>query len=86
MCLVTEKLDMDLLQFINTNQNNLTEVDIKYIFWQLAIALRYCHSNNYMHRDLKPENVLVNLNTNGTIKDLRLADFGNACKIRKNTK
>ena len=39
-----------------------------------------------MHRDIKPENVLVNLNANGQIKDLKLTDFGQSCKIYKNTK
>lgn len=38
-----------------------------------------------MHRDLKPENVLVNVDRQGQITSLKLADFGQGCKIYKNT-
>lgn len=42
----------------------------KYIY-QVASALRYCHSRNVIHRDLKPENLLLSLEG-----DIKLADFG----------
>ena len=32
----------------------------KYIY-QLADALKYCHSKNVIHRDIKPENLLLNI-------------------------
>ena len=34
-----------------------------------------------MHRDLKPENLLVNIDQNNKISDLKLCDFGMACNI-----
>merc|ERR1712137_1054481 len=41
-----------------------------YIF-QLANALKYCHSHHVIHRDIKPENILI-----GKKGELKLADFG----------
>jgi len=34
-----------------------------------------------IHRDIKPENILVNIDSNGKIIDLKLADFGMACQV-----
>ena len=63
----------------------MTEANIKVIFKQIAQAIEYLHDNNLMHRDLKPENILVNIGEDGKISQLKVADFGQACKIRGNT-
>jgi len=42
----------------------------KYIY-QLADALKYCHSKKVIHRDIKPENLLLCVKG-----DLKIADFG----------
>lgn len=42
----------------------------KYIY-QLADALKYCHSKKVIHRDIKPENLLL-----GRDGELKIADFG----------
>jgi len=34
-----------------------------------------------MHRDIKPDNILINIDKYGKIQDLKLIDFGVACKI-----
>jgi len=36
-----------------------------------------------MHRDLKLDNILVTVGSQGTITNLKLADFGMACKFDK---
>ena len=43
--------------------------------------MKYCHENDIMHRDIKLENILVCIDSKGRIYDLKVADFGLACKI-----
>ena len=47
----------------------------------MAQALQYCHSNGIMHRDIKLENILVSVDDDGKIYDVKLADFGKAIKF-----
>lgn len=47
----------------------------------LASAMAYLHSLGIVHRDIKPENLLVELDANGTVTELKLADFGLACEV-----
>jgi len=51
------------------------------IFREIAEGINYCHQNNIIHKDLKPENILVNVNPKGKVTQVKLADFGIACKI-----
>lgn len=62
------------------NRNNLTEIDLKIIFKQIAKGLEYCHDNNIIHKDLKPENILVNVRFDRRVNEVKIADFGLACK------
>ena len=50
------------------------------MFKRVVEAVKHCHDNDIIHRDLKPENILINFNKDGTINDVKLADFGLACK------
>ena len=81
MFIITEKMDMDLLQYLNTYHDKLTEYDIFRIFRKITKALNYCHRNNLIHMDVKPENILLNVDEKGNIVDLRLADFGLAAQL-----
>ena len=38
-----------------------------------------------MHRDIKPENVLIKLDKWNNIIQVKISDFGQGCKIYKNT-
>ena len=41
------------------------------------------HDNGVIHRDIKPSNILVNLNEDGNVKDLNIADFGYAVRYEQ---
>ncbi|SCM05905.1 protein kinase 6, putative [Plasmodium chabaudi chabaudi] len=67
--LTFEYCDIDLLNFTKKYILNIKEV--KYIIFELLLALCYLHSNNYLHRDIKPENIFIN--SKGEVK---LGDLG----------
>jgi len=46
----------------------------------LATGLKYIHNNGVIHRDVKPSNILVNLNDDFKVTELKIADFGIACR------
>ena len=41
-------------------------------------AMAYAESLNIIHRDLKPDNIFLDLNENGSIKTVFVADWGEA--------
>ena len=63
---------IDLFDYIEVRQN-LTELECKFIFKQIVLAVCHLHKNGIVHRDIKDENVIVD--RNGLIK---LIDFGSA--------
>ncbi|CAD52508.1 CMGC/CDK protein kinase [Plasmodium falciparum Santa Lucia] len=67
--LAFEYCDIDLFNLIKKHNLNIKE--IKYIIFELLLALSYFHSNNYIHRDIKPENIFIT--SEGEIK---LGDLG----------
>lgn len=52
----------------------LTETQIKFLFYQILIAVKYLHDQGVTHRDLKPENVLLKYKRPNSI--LKITDFG----------
>ena len=64
-----------LKEYINNNQNNITEDNARIIIKQLLNALSYLHySCDICHRDIKPENILFKYKDD--INSLQLVDFG----------
>ena len=68
--LVFEYMKHDLFGIISNNVvYNLSQ--IKYIFHELVVGLKYLHENNILHRDLKPSNILLN-----DKNEIKIGDFG----------
>jgi len=68
-------MDIDLHDYICTF-GPLSEDKAKFVINKLAEAVKHCHDNGVIHRDLKPDNILLKLDKNNEIVDIRLADFG----------
>ncbi|KAJ8959052.1 hypothetical protein NQ318_022307 [Aromia moschata] len=52
----------------------LTESNVKYMFYQMVLAVEYLHSRGITHRDLKPENILLSSDEPETL--VKISDFG----------
>lgn len=70
----------DLFDAITT-ATRFTEPHARLMIRHLASATAYLHSLGIVHRDIKPENLLVELNADGQVTELKLADFGLACEV-----
>lgn len=49
---------------------------LRYVLFQIALALQHCHLLNIAHRDLKPENLLFK--DNSLVRCLALLHFSAA--------
>ncbi|KRX01640.1 Protein kinase-like domain [Pseudocohnilembus persalinus] len=63
-------MEMNLYEYLQRNQNKISESRVRHIFYQLLLALNHMHQNQIFHRDIKPENILI------TENQVKLADFG----------
>jgi serine/threonine protein kinase len=43
---------------------------------QLLNSFNYLHGAGVIHRDIKPENILISLDADKDVKDIKIIDFG----------
>jgi serine/threonine protein kinase len=90
---IEEKLDMDLLTWLDNRYNNNKYVilipddlslveNFKEKFIDIIHQLQTLHEAGYGHFDIKPENIMIKLKNNSVeIEHLRLIDYGLSDKI-----
>ncbi|CAG9802494.1 unnamed protein product [Chironomus riparius] len=66
-----------------TRVTRFSEAQSRIMIKHLASALAYLHAMSIVHRDVKPENLLVELDSDGNVVMLKLADFGLACEVNE---
>ena len=70
----------DLMDHVNPRRR-LNEGEVRRLFQQIVMAVKYLHSINICHRDLKHQNVLLDEN-----KNVKLIDFGFSTEYTKGEK
>lgn len=79
MTIVTEKMDMNLVDYLNMHQKKFTERELRRMFRMIAEAVDHIHVNGIIHRDIKPENIFVKVGLGKRLMELKIGDFGSAC-------
>lgn len=72
---------MTLYEYLKSKNYKIDEKTIRFIMKELLISLEYIHSNKIVHRDIKPENIIVILNKEKEIINLKIIDFGLSQKL-----
>ena len=55
------------------------EHDVRILMREILQALVHLKNHGIVHRDLKPENIMVKIDNDGTLRSLKLIDFGLSC-------
>ena len=75
---IIEKFHMDFYKYFSVleNKNKIMKFqDILYVTSFLMDSIKILHNNNIIHSDLKLENIVVNLNDQSEISELKIIDF-----------
>jgi len=70
MCIVTDKMDLSLVEYMKIIGACITETDLRLIFTKVVEGMSYLHKMGVMHRDIKPGNIMINLDEKNNIIDL----------------
>lgn len=68
-------MDCSLLDYIN-KFGQLSEDVAARVLQKVASGLHFIHQQGFIHFDIKSGNILLNLDKNGDIRDVKIADFG----------
>ena len=63
------------------HREHLSEVEVRWIVYEVLRALRYCHYTNIVHRDVQPSSMLMRQIEGGHL--VRLGEFGHSTIIHK---
>lgn len=78
--IIMEEFGTSLRKLIDLeNDTKLNQNNIKVIFYNCLLALKFLNAANILHRDIKPSNILVDENCH-----IRICDFGLSRSISKN--
>lgn len=66
-------MDCDLGRLCEINNSNVSGAHIKYIMYQLLLAVDFMHRSGIVHRDIKPPNILINTDCKTVLCDMGLA-------------
>jgi serine/threonine protein kinase len=77
-----ELMDISLRDYIRSDKGKIRSMnDTLLIFNSIISGVEHLHNNNIIHRDLKPANILLNIDYNEIIQNIKIADFGLVIKI-----
>ncbi|KAF6715044.1 Homeodomain-interacting protein kinase 3 [Oryzias melastigma] len=79
ICVVFEKLDQDLIDFINNRKKPFEVCELRPVAQQLMVALKALKSIGVVHCDIKPDNIML-VDQQCSPYQVKLIDFGLAQK------